>query len=209
MRRGLALGLVLAACSALGCTHQIAFDEADPSWHYVIDAPRAETASLVAVVSEETLADSYAFRAFSTGIAHKWVAQYGRMLIQVADVELPQLVGTYARRSSYEEPRAGDPRLVLELRVTSYRFADFGATLTLQADAYGPDKTRLFSRSYTATGEGQAGKMIGLGAFGQKSAVRQSSLDAFRNAFAQLRVDLLAALASSRAPGEPASDRPE
>ena len=191
----------LISCIALpGCTHMIAFNETDPSWHYGVDAPRDAGAALVAVIDPETLADSYSFRALSTGLAHKWVAEYGKMLAQVTDVEFPQLVGVYARKSSYEEPSTGDPRLTLELSVPSYTFRDYHASVIVQVEAYGVDKTRLFSKSYSGSGANESGKMVGLGAFGQMSAVRQSSLDAFKEAFAKLRIDILAVLQGARVP---------
>ena len=66
MPRGLALGLVLAVCGAPGCRHEIAFNDADSSWHYAIDAPRNEAASLVTVVSEKTL-EGHSFAHFGFG----------------------------------------------------------------------------------------------------------------------------------------------
>lgn len=200
MGRGSEFVLLISALASSACTHRIAFNETDPSWHYVIGTPRRDGAALVAVVDQRTLNDTYAFRAFSTGIAHKWVAEYGRMLGQVSDVELPQLVEIYARRTSYEEPPSGAPKLTLEMTVPSYTFEDYHATLSVHVDAYGTNRTLIFSKSYTGNGQNEAGKMIGLGAFGQMSAVRQSSLDAFKQAFAKMRPDILAALASEGAP---------
>lgn len=46
--------------------------------------------------------------------------------------------------------------------------------------------------------------MIGLGAFGQMSAVRQSSLDAFKQAFAKIRPDILAVLERAATPSSTA-----
>jgi len=200
MGRGLRLVLLISAIGSSACTHRIAFNETDPSWHYAVGTPRHDGAALVAVIDQKTLKDNYAFRAFSTGIAHKWVAEYGRMLGQVSDVEFPQLVETYARSTSYEEPPSGNPRLTLEMAVPSYTFTNYHATLTVHVDAYGANKTPLFSKSYTGDGENEAGKMIGLGAFGQMSAVRQSSLDAFKQAFAKMRPDILVVLENGGTP---------
>jgi len=199
MRLRVALALLTWSIVFPGCTHLIAFNEADPSWHYAIGGTRHDGAALVAVVDQKTIAATYPFRAFSTGIAQKWVAEYGKMLAQVSDVELPQLVGVYARSSSYQEPSTGDPRLTLDLSVPSYTFANYHATVTVHVDAYGTNKTPLFSNSYTGNGANEAGKMVGLGAFGQMSAVRQSSLDAFKDAFAKMRPDILAVLEGGRA----------
>ena len=148
-------------------------------------------AAVIAVVDEQTLEKTYDFRAFSTGIGQKWVAQSGVMLGQVADVEFTQMVEFYERTTAYKESDRGDPRLTVVLNLPEYSFADFHATLRIHADVYGPGKELLLSKDYPGVGANQAGKMVGLGAFGQKSAVRQSSLDAFRLAFAQMRPDLL------------------
>jgi hypothetical protein len=74
------------------------------------------------------------------------------------------------------------------------RTASPRAKVTIRADAFAPNETLVFSRDYTGEGSSQAGKMLGLGAFGQKSAVRQSSLDAFKQAFARMRPDVRSAL---------------
>ena len=190
--------VVTVACFGLallgtGCAHNIAFDPIDTSWHYTIDATRQEGTALMAVIDERTAKASYDFRAWSTGIAHQWIARYGEMLTQVADVELPQLVDSYQRSSSYDEPTTGQQRLTLVLTIPSYVFEGYRAKLTLHAEAFSPGRQSIFSKSYMSEGGSGAGKMIGLGAFGQKSAVRVSSLQAFRSVFEQMRPDIMAA----------------
>ena len=48
----------------------------------------------------------------------------------------------------------------------------------------------LMEKTYQEEGEGQGGKMFWGGAFGMKSAVRVSSLDALKKIFNQVRIDL-------------------
>ena len=190
-------GTLVAICLAtttFGCTHQIAFDRDATSCAYLIGAAKQSDTSIVAVVEPATLAASTSFRAWSTGIAHKWVANYGEMLVQVTDMELPQVVEFYERSPSYLESTSGRHRLTIELSVPSYVFEDYRAKLTIKADVYGPGRTAVFSRTYSSEGSSGAGKMIGLGVFGQKSAVRQSSLVAFKNVFEELRRDIATAL---------------
>jgi hypothetical protein len=189
---------MVTAAMGTGCVHPIAFHPTDTSWHYSVHAQKQTEASMVAVIDEETAAKQYDFRAFSTGFAHKWVVEYGEMLEQVADVELPQLVGSYKRSTLYSEPTTGEKRLTLVLTVPSYVFEDYRAKMALHAEAFGPGRTQLFSRSYTSEGHAESGKMVGAGAFGQKSAVRQSSLDAFKRVFDQLRPDIEDALRSPK-----------
>lgn len=199
---GVGVSALLLLVGAAGCTHTIAFD-ADTAWHYRVSTPRQSGAALVAVIDEATLADTYDFRAFSTGIAQKWVAEDGRMLGQIADVEFPQVVEFYERSTTYKDPDRGDPRLTVVLSLPEYAFKDYRAKVRLHVEAFGPDRRLLLSKDYPGDGDSQAGKMIGLGAFGQKSAVRQSSLVAFRNAFDAMRADLLAIMASPSADTAP------
>ena len=95
------------------------------------------------------------------------------------------------------KPTSGNKRLTLVLTVPSYVFRDYRAKLTLHVEAFGPGRTPIISKSYSSEGHSQAGKMIGAGAFGQKSAVRQSSLDAFKKVFVQMRAEVIAALEGS------------
>jgi len=187
-------GIAMLAVLGAGCVHPIALHEQDTSWHYTVDATEIDDAAMVAVIDEETLASEYAFRAFSTGLAHKWVAKYGVMLGQVADVEFPQLVGDYERVTAYTEPATGKRRLTVVLTVTSYAFKDFRAEMAVHVEAFGPGKIPLFSRDYTANGDKAAGKMMNLGAMGQKSAVRQSTLSALKQVFDEMRPDVVATL---------------
>lgn len=166
-----------------GCSHQIAFEELS----YQVDTPK-RNAGMVAVIDQQTLDKVVTIRAFSTGIAHRWNAQPGVMLKQVADVELPQMYSSFASSTTYREPAVQGVALVLT--VPDYRFADWHATFTVNAKAYGANRTLLFDQTYTAEGSNQAGKMVGAGAFGMKSAVRQSSVSALKKIFEQLRHDL-------------------
>ena len=76
-----------------------------------------------------------------------------------------------------------------------YIFAKFKATVTVRAVAYRAEKKIVLDRTYTQEGRPQRGKMFNAGAFGMKSAVRQSSFDAYKKVFALLRDDLNKSLA--------------
>jgi len=121
-----------------------------------------------------------------TGIANTWEVQPGIMLKQVADIEFPQIFRDYHTADVYNPSLQKDRRLVLELLLPQYTFAHFHTTITVQAKAHANNGTLLFEKQYTEEGLGQGGKMFGLGAFGMKSAVRQSSLDAYRKIFSRL-----------------------
>ncbi len=189
------LGVLLALSLAYGCTmtHRVAFDETDTSWHYQVSDPRQD-ASIVVVISPETRDQISAVRSLMAGGANQWEVEVGHTLAQVADVELPQLFAHYEAVTSYKEPESGARRITLALEVLRYDFSEFHSTVEIHATAYGPSKVVLFNKTYAGEGESQGAKMFWLGAFGMKSAIRQSTLDAYKKTFVGLRADLLRAL---------------
>jgi hypothetical protein len=183
---------VLIAAFALlagGCAHQVSFHEHS----YTIASPKSE-ASVVAVIDAETVARKVPIKSFMTGIAHTWEAEPGDMLKQVAAIELPQVFARYEHATEYKEPGGGGRGLVLVMTVPSYAFDDFHATVEVGVTAYDRGRRQILQKTYKAEGEGQGAKMFWGGAFGMKSAIRQSSLDAYKKIFADLRKDLEAAL---------------
>ncbi|MHB8455867.1 MAG: hypothetical protein ACYDDO_14505 [Acidiferrobacterales bacterium] len=114
----------------------------------------------------------------------------------VADIELPQMFSDYTSSITYSEPEKGNRRFTLVLSVPSYHFYNWHANYTVQAVLYGAGKTELFGHTYTEEGPSQKAKMLNAGAFGMKSAVRQSSLAALKKIFVRLRADLDTTLAA-------------
>ncbi len=191
MSKNIVFLLGLSISFLTGCAHKIAFHEAeDASWKYPIN-DRVQDSGLVVVVDEETANAEYDFRSFMTGAANKWVVEYGKMLTQFADMELTQLVSEYERKMEYSESVSASKNLTLVLTIPEYVFKDFKAQMTLKADLYKEGKTLVFSREYQSKGNSELAKMYFTGAFGQKSSVRQSSLDTFKEIFEQLRSDLI------------------
>ncbi len=188
----------LAALALLGgCAHQVTFDRPAA---YSISAPRQDV-GVTAVIDQHTLANKVPIRAFMSGIANSWEVEPGDMLKQVADIELPQMFARYDFSNTYKEPANGAKWIILELAIPSYRFEDFRASVSVSATAYEPGRRQLLQKTYSAEGETQGGKMFWGGAFAMKSAIRQSSLDAYKKIFAELRADLMRALQSKSAAG--------
>lgn len=177
--------MVSVAIAATGCAHQVSFQDAE----YVTGA-KQQAASVVAVIDQATLENTVEIRSFMTGIANSWEVQPGDMLKQVVDIELPQMFASYEFSKKDKDPRGTGPGLVLAFTVPSYEFADFHATISVAVVAKGRSGNLLFEKTYSATGDTQGGKMFWGGAFAMKSAIRQSSLDAYKQIFAQLRTDL-------------------
>ena len=183
------IGLILLFVPTTGCYH-VAFD---PSHSYSIEST-VQDEPLTVVVDQETLAQEVSIRSWMAGIANSWNIQPGMMLKQVADIEFPQMFRDYQTADFYEASLISGKRMVLELSILQYGFADFHATIEVQAIAHGPDGSVLFDKSYREEGFGQGGKMFWGGPFGMKSAIRQSSLDAYKKIFTRLRSDLSEAL---------------
>ena len=188
---GVRIMLALAVLACAGCAHQVTFDKPAP---YVVASTKVD-AGVTVVVDAATVARKVPIRAMMTGLAHSWEVEPGDMLKQVAEIELPQVFSRYEMTSAYVEPAAGRKNLVVELSLPDYSFSDFHATVAVNAKVYTQGRRLLFDKTYKAEGETQGAKMFWGGAFGMKSAIRQSSLDAFKKAFTELRSDLLAALA--------------
>lgn len=184
---------VLLLLLATGCHHDIRFEEVAYS-----TGSKQYDAGLVAVISPETLGQVLAIKSWATGIANSWDARPGEMLRQIADVEFPQMVKSYRLSGQYDEPKEGASRLTVELSVPHYAFSDFHTTVVVQARVYRPGHALAFEKSYREEGDSQGGKMVGAGAFGMKSAVRQSSFDAYKKVFAKLRADLAGILEKSK-----------
>ena len=170
-----------------GCAHQVTFHEAT----YSVSAPR-HASSVVVVIAPETLARKVPIRSFMAGIAHSWEAEPGDMLRQVVEIEVPQVFARYELATAYREP--SDAGIVVEMDVPEYAFEDFHARIAVVATVYERGRKQIHHKTYRASGESQGAKMFWGGAFGMKSAIRQSSLDAYKKIFAQLRTDLAATL---------------
>lgn len=184
----LALAMLLGACS-----YPIKFEQLD----YAVPAVD-EDRDAVAVIPAETLRHEVVIRSFMTGIANEWQAQAGEMLRQIAEIELPQMLGEVRFTSDQTgpaTPEAGQPQpLTIVLSLKDYQFDEFRASTAVQVRVYAGDSAPVLDRVYSGVGESQGEKMFWAGAFGMKSAVRQSSLDAFQTVFRQFRSDLTALL---------------
>lgn len=184
---------VLLLVFATGCHHDIRFEDLAYS-----TGSKQYDAGLVAVIAPQTIGQVVTIKSWATGIANSWDARPGEMLRQIADIEFPQIARAYRLSGQYDEPKEGASRLTVELSVPHYAFSDFHTTVVVQARVYRPGHTLAFEKSYREEGDTQGGKMVGAGAFGMKSAVRQSSFDAYKKVFAKLRADLAGLLDMSK-----------
>lgn len=195
-----ALAFLIVPLAALlgGCiSHDVKFEDVKYAVPSMGEAKTTETA-VVAVISTETLEQKVRIKSWMSGIANNWETEPGLMLRDVADIEFPQVFGSYLLSSTYAEPTAGERRVTVVLTIPSYDFAEFKASVSVHAAVYGPNKVELLQKTYSAVGPTQGAKMFWGGAFAMKSALRQSSLAAYKTIFEELRTDLQKILASEK-----------
>lgn len=186
----IAVPLALMLCTA-SCFRNIAFHD-DGSWSYRISFEKIDT-TVLTIISNETLAQKYmAPRTFRAGLANTWEIEPGKMLDQVARVELPQTF-TQVRFAEPDTDRSGDERLVLRLDLGSYGFVDGAANVVMRVQIATRSGKTLLQKDYLRRGSQYPAKEY-VGAWGMKSLIRQSSLDAFKGIFADLRKDLSSTL---------------
>jgi hypothetical protein len=182
--------LLALAIAMTGCmSHRVTFQDVK----YATDA-RKNNAAVVAVIDQDTLTRKVVIHSWTTGIANNWETEPGDMLKQVADIELPQMFSNYQFSTKDQAPAGSGPGLVLGLSLPEYKFENYHATITVNAICKARDGHLLFEKAYSGSGSVQAGKMFFAGAFGMKSAVRQSSLAAYKQIFTELRADVQKAL---------------
>jgi hypothetical protein len=181
-------GLMLAmlAVFATGCAHQVAFQDIG---YQVNEELRTEP--LIAVISAAERARVVPVRSIMTGAAHSWDAEPGVMLVQVTEVELPQM---FERFKLVEQVHGDDAGYLLYLSVPEYSFANFRATVVTHARLLDGDGTELLDQLYSAEGPSRGGRMLWGGAFAMKSAMRTSSVEAFQEIFEAMRADLIGVL---------------
>ena len=179
------LFLLISIVWLSGCAHSISFQDL----HYDISSKKYDE-SVVAVIDSNTLESTVSIRSAMTGLAHRWDARPGQMLKQVADIELPQMFESYKFTQSTEFTSDKNRGLILVMTIPNYEFRDFHAFFTVNLVVNTQNKEKVLERRYTEEGFGQWAKMFWSGAFGMKSAVRQSSLNALKKIFQRIRSDL-------------------
>ncbi len=188
------LGAMLVLASA-GCAHDVARDYPDYLAGNAGKSALGRTnAASQYLLPERSRSLSYSFRAFSTGVANKWVVDIGRMLddqLQSADVQ--SAFNGLEKVTVPNGVRTG----LLQFELQRYSFDDFSANVAMKITYYNAGQTML-ARDYAAVGRSQGGKMVLAGAFGQKNAIQQSTKLALDQILTQL-IDDLNALPDQRA----------
>lgn len=185
------LPLLISVVWLSGCAHSISFQDLQ----YDISSNRYDE-SVITVIDSDTLDSTVSIRSLTTGIAHSWDARPGQMLKQITDIELPQMFKKYKFSESIIFASQENRGLTLVMTIPEYQFRDFHAFFTVNLVVYTQNKEKVLERRYREKGSAQGGKMFWAGAFGMKSAVRQSSLAALKKIFQQIRSDLVVLLSN-------------
>jgi len=179
------LFLPIFAIVVSGCAHIVEFNPE----HYTIKCQKYN-AGIVVVIDDDTLNKTVVMRSPLVGYAHTWHAKPGQWLKQIADTELSQMFKYYEFYRDYKEPEVGNCHLTLKLTVPNFTFYRFHANISVCVTAYCENKKFLFQKTYTKEGKSQGAKMFWGGPFAMKSAVRFSSLDAYKQILSAIREDL-------------------
>jgi hypothetical protein len=187
--------VLLLGIASSGCIHhQIGFNVDDTSWHHEVPG-HPIPAELFVTIPPGTEEAEIEISSATAGAANVWHARYGEMFVQALKVELAQLARSYTLGTGSDGTGSAQPGAYhLMLDVPAFAYAGFAASTTVSAVLTDPSGNRLLNERYEARGRSDAGKVVGLGAFGMKSAIRQSTLDAYLQIFERLRTDLRAAI---------------
>ena len=167
--------------------YEVAFQDA----YYSIGGTK-QPHRVVVVIENKTLNKTKVINSFMAGLVNDWEVQAGKMLRQVSDIEFPQMFDGYEFRSAYPSQDCEKDTVIIELSLPKYDFSDFRATITMRAlvSRMSEGKHALLDQTYHGVGSSQGEKMFWGGAFSMKSAIRQSSISAFKKIFKKLRQDL-------------------
>lgn len=179
------LCLILSIVWLLGCSRIVSFHDL----HYSVPVNKYDE-GIIVVIDKNTLENRVSIGSFVTGIINRWDIRPGEMLKQIADIEFPQMFSKYKQSDALITTSWEKETIFLVLTIPNYRFKRYHSSFTVNITVYNKEKFILLEKTYKEKGVNQAAKMYGLGVFGMKSAIRQSSLSALKKIFDQIRADL-------------------
>ena len=109
-------------------------------------------------------------KSWMAGIANSWEVRFNDILVTTLNSQ-------DVRNAIHLHPYVAADSNKIHFNLLRYDFSDGQASIQLQIQTTLADETTL-SQVYTATGQGQLGKMFWGGALAMKNAVQQSSKDA-------------------------------
>jgi hypothetical protein len=125
------------------------------------------------------------FRAFTTGAAHLWIIEFGKMLddtLQSAEVQTA--FGTLKKTTSSD---TGSDILIFDL--IEYSFEESGARISMDISMFSGGK-EIFTKNYIEDGRTEGSRIFWGGASAQKNAVQQATKSAMDEILRDLITDM-------------------
>ena len=167
-----------------GCTHAVLFDDPAP-----LAYPERTPVRVGYHVTPETLNQVYSTRAWSAGIANKWVVYPGQVLDQYSRAYLSGAFVVF-QPANGTTPSENDPPFVVSMEIPFYDLSGFRAHLTVKATVRNRDGEVVHTGERTRTGASGAGRVMLGGAFATKSMIRQSTDSAIRPALEEIVAEM-------------------
>ena len=168
-----------------GCTYRVVNQQ--PS--YSTGGQRVDEYAHV-VVETSSRNFSYSVRSMRASLLNRWDIQAGEMFMQTLDVELPQFFRRYDLALREQWPLDNEKTLSVIFKLEDYKFGGSRAQVVIHVLALDENQKVLLNRKYEEMGEGYGGRIFWGGAFAMKSAVRLSTVDAYKKAMVYIRQDL-------------------
>ncbi len=183
----IAFAIALLAVPGLSaCTHVVNFHPVKPPEEVVTQSD----ASVKLYMRPELIQSSHSFRSALSGIANKWVVNYGARAHEFA---VKYLSAAFRDFEEVSEPGTGADAN-LEIEHLHYTVSGQAAHVTMDVEAMDATAAQLLSQHYAARGWRGTGVIFAGGAFAQKGVTRSSTDQAFKEIFLKLIDDLRAAL---------------
>ena len=183
------MATVVALSLLLGlpaCTHNVGFDPLQPPEEIV----HKTDASVKLYMRPLIVEASHSFRSAMSGIANKWVVDYGARAHEYA---VQYLSAAFTDFEEVAEPGSGADAN-LEIEHLYYTISGHAAHVTMDVEATDATGNELMSQHYQTRGWRGAGVVFLGGVFAQKGVTRSTTDQAFREIFLQLVADLRSAL---------------
>jgi hypothetical protein len=167
----------------LGCTHDVAFKKPD-TFAYTEKVPL----DVVFFMKKELREKTFEGRAWSSGIANKWVVPVGDAAHEYAVAYLSEAFQSFREVDSDSSIPQGN--FLIRIDDIRYWMEGQAAHSAMWASVTSSAKAEVLKKEYSADGPSGYGRVLAAGAFAQKSAIRQSTHVVFENIFKRLVDDI-------------------
>jgi len=165
------------------CARPVAFNRPD------IQQYQAKIPLKAHFYMEKSLRDKmYSSRAFSSGIANRWDVPIGETTYTYAISYLKSAFETFEEIDT-PNPKDGY-NILIEVTDINYSMKGQAAHCDLNFVLVNQDGKEVWNKQYNQDGPSGFGRVLAVGAFGQKSAIRQSTHVVLENIFKNLVRDI-------------------